>query len=443
MKRPKTNRCQTGAPFRAQACAHGFRFAVYSVLLGVLLAASFGCRKEPEPLRQEVRRRSVTFKKADPGVESSSRTELALADDSGDAAKIEKVSENGLIYRNDVFPDVPWSVSLLKIDRSRPDLQLTTTLGGRRQTIGLGCLTEQIESIPHESGAAVAAINGDFYRTEHESYSGDPRGLQILRSELISGPNGKTCFWLDTNGAPVIGNVAPKFRFTLPSGTSIPFGLNEERRGNEAVLYTPRIGRSTGTSGGREFILVAAGEGTLVPLRIGQVCKAQVREIKEGGNSRLSPDILVLSLGPSLAAKVGKIAPGAVLQISTETIPDLNGVTLALGGGPPLVHEGKVQPANASKSRDRHPRSGFGWNDKYYYFVQVDGRQHGFSVGMTLPELAAYMKREGCEEAITLDGGGSSEMWVEGQIVNRPCFGRERETGNGLAVLKIPLAAGR
>ena len=54
---------------------------------------------------------------------------------------------------------------------------------------------------------------------------------------------------------------------------------------------------------------------------------------------------------------------------------------------------------------------------------------------MTLPELSSYLVKHGCLEAMNLDGGGSSEMWVEGRIVSSPCFGYERHTANALVLV--------
>ena len=50
-----------------------------------------------------------------------------------------------------------------------------------------------------------------------------------------------------------------------------------------------------------------------------------------------------------------------------------------------------------------------GWNEKYLYFIVVDGRQ-SFSIGMTYPEMAALVKEYDCTEAVELDGGGSSTL---------------------------------
>ena len=53
--------------------------------------------------------------------------------------------------------------------------------------------------------------------------------------------------------------------------------------------------------------------------------------------------------------------------------------------------------------------------------VAVDGREHQ-SVGMTLWQLASFMQSIGCVNAINLDGGGSTVMYVNGQVVNNPAF---------------------
>nr|WP_313559117.1 phosphodiester glycosidase family protein [Ruminiclostridium cellobioparum] len=52
--------------------------------------------------------------------------------------------------------------------------------------------------------------------------------------------------------------------------------------------------------------------------------------------------------------------------------------------------------------------------------IVVDGRQPGYSTGMTGKELAEYLIRLGVEEAAMLDGGATSQMLVEGSLKNRP-----------------------
>lgn len=352
-----------------------------------------------------------------------------------DGASAQSELGRGLQYQNDRVRTVPWSIHLLKIDRSRPDFELVTTLA-KNTVLGLGPLTEQIRTIPAEQGRPLAAVNGDFYRTEREWYAGDPRGLQILQGEFISAPNGNPCFWMDARGTPHISNVVSQLKVIWPNRETTPCGLNEERRPNAAVLYTPRLGRSTQTSGGRELILERSGQSAWLPLRPGRTYLAYVREVRESGNTSLNKDIMVLSLGSSLAARLPKVEEGSYLKLSTATSPDLAGVQTALGGSPILVHEGEVQSVYEPRSHERHPRAAIGWNSKHFFFVVVDGRQRSLSIGMTLQELAAYLVKQGCEEAMNLDGGGSVEMWVENEIVNRPCYGYERSTANALVLLQ-------
>lgn len=81
------------------------------------------------------------------------------------------------------------------------------------------------------------------------------------------------------------------------------------------------------------------------------------------------------------------------------------------------------------------PRTAIGWvDDAHYVMVVVDGRDEGYSRGVTLPELAGIMVSLGCQCAYNLDGGGSSAMYFNGEIVNRPSNGGERATSDILYI---------
>ena len=73
--------------------------------------------------------------------------------------------------------------------------------------------------------------------------------------------------------------------------------------------------------------------------------------------------------------------------------------------------------------------------DNRALLVVVDGRRRS-SVGFTLLELAQFMLEQGAVDALNLDGGGSSEMVIDGRIVNEPSDGRERRLGAGIAVIR-------
>lgn len=339
------------------------------------------------------------------------------------------------VYRNEKLPEGPWSIHLARIERNNPEYIFHTTLA-ENTVSGMTTLREQIKALPAELGRPIVAVNGDFYLSGPKPYSGDPQGLQISEGELISGPTEHACFWINPAGQPEAGVVQPLFRVTWPHGTTTPFGLNEERPGDGAVLYTPRMGPSTGTKpGGREYVLESIDKDKWLPLQLGVKLHARVREIRESGDAPLRPGMLVLSLGPQLLVDAPIVGVGDEVVLSTATSPDLGAIKTAIGGGPRLVVDGK--PMTGWKSpNQRHPRTALGWNKEYVYLLVVDGRQPGLSVGMSFQEMADYFIKLGCTHAINLDGGGSASMSVFGQVVNSPSEGQERAIANGLVVLK-------
>jgi len=340
--------------------------------------------------------------------------------------------DRGFAYAREVVSEMPWSINVVKISRTNTSLGFHSSLATGR-SLGLATLTEHVARFPRELGKPLVAMNGDYF-IRRGDYGGDPEGLQILGGELISGPSTKSCFWMDDAGEPRITNVLSRLEVTWPDGVVIPIGLNEERLADRAVLYTPAMDGSTHTSGGLELILEQDGPGPWLPLRPGRLILARISAVKDRGNTPISSTNLVLSLGPTLARRVATVTAGAQLKISTETLPSLRGVDVAIGGGPALLAGGKL--TDFQSTAVRHPRSAIGWNKDFFFFVQVDGRQRDHSVGMTLQELAQRMKQMGCEYALNLDGGGSSTIWMLGQIVNSPSQGAERPMGNAILLVQ-------
>jgi len=74
-----------------------------------------------------------------------------------------------------------------------------------------------------------------------------------------------------------------------------------------------------------------------------------------------------------------------------------------------LLRDGKLMQTPGGPI---HPRTALGLDagGRNLYLVVVDGRQPGYSEGMSLFELATYMRELGCQDAVNLDGGGSSVM---------------------------------
>lgn len=340
---------------------------------------------------------------------------------------------SGISYTNEVVPSVPWSIHIVKIDRARQDVRFTTALGGG-SVLGMGIVSEQVKSLPAGAGMALAAINGDFYE-KAKAYPGRPRTLQIRNGEVLTQPDGHACFWIDKDGKPQMTNVYSLFRVVWPNGKTMPFGMNQYRTNGTAVLYTSVLGASTLTEGGLEYVLEQHPGDDWLPLRAGKTYTARVRRVNAAGNSPLDPQTAVLSISPDLLAHVPPVKPGDTLQLATETVPNLAGVDVAIGGGPSLVRDGEVEKWNGWIHLPQ-PRTALGWNKNYFFLVEVDGRQLDLSLGMTFTQLANYMHDLGCEQAMNLDGGGSATLWAFGAVKNSPSEGQERAAPNALVVVR-------
>jgi len=341
---------------------------------------------------------------------------------------------NGFSYIQETLAEGPWSIQVIRIRRDRTDLGIHVLLGGGDH-LGVATLSSQASTFLRARGQALAALNGDFFAREGPCL-GDPEGLCIRDGEFISAPNGKSAFWMGPDRSLHLGPVVSLLSMIAPDGTSLAIGLNEERL-ERPVLFTAAVGPLTPSSHGTECRLIAEA-GTELPIRPGIRSTFRLQSVHSGGNTLIPTNGVVLSLPVGHEIPTSQTVPGSLWTLSTETRPDLKNTPTALGGGPALLKDG--QPTQFQSSDARHPRSAIGWNAEFFFLVQVDGRQRGLSVGMSLAELAAHFARLGCTDALNLDGGGSSTLWARGQVMNTPCEGSERPMGNALIITLEPSA---
>jgi exopolysaccharide biosynthesis protein len=120
-----------------------------------------------------------------------------------------------------------------------------------------------------------------------------------------------------------------------------------------------------------------------------------------------------------------------------------NNVYNAISGDRMLVLKGEVAPDLNDKQVDPRTAIGINRNGRYVYIVVVDGRQPFYSQGATFTDLAELLIEQGAYIAMSLDGGGSSTMVIEGRngkplILNSPIDnylpGRERPVGTHLGI---------
>ena len=101
--------------------------------------------------------------------------------------------------------------------------------------------------------------------------------------------------------------------------------------------------------------------------------------------------------------------------------------------GPELVRDGQAVTFSpkfdviSTRDTRREPRTALGQiGPLHYILVVADGRQDGYSKGMTLPELQQVFIEHGAITAMNLDGGGSTELWFQGNVISRPFGGGKR-----------------
>ena len=177
----------------------------------------------------------------------------------------------------------------------------------------------------------------------------------------------------------------------------------------------------------------SGADGVDQDFTVGETACAEDPMTRDGG--------VVLSAAPATdeAIELLALVPGTPMRLHwTLGWPD---VYDSVGGGPLLVADGKlaVTPECASSFCHSNPRTGIGVTaDGTILLVVVDGRQPKWSVGPTIFGFARIMQAQGAVWAMNLDGGGSTSMVVENELVNRPSDGFERSVSNAVVILPGP-----
>ena len=144
---------------------------------------------------------------------------------------------------------------------------------------------------------------------------------------------------------------------------------------------------------------------------------------------------VVLSAAPATdeATQLLALAPGTPMRLHWTF--GWTNVFDAIGGAPLLLLDGALT-GQCNSGCGRQPRTGVGVTATgRILLVVVDGRQAKWSLGPTMDEFARIMRDLGAVSALNLDGGGSSAMVVDGEVVNRPSDGHERSISSALLVL--------
>lgn len=327
------------------------------------------------------------------------------------------------------------AVFLTEIDARNGVITVEGSISNDRVT-GLETTTSQGNRKNGEGHRAVAGINGDFWSADA------PNGLHIQNGELVTDIEGPDAtFGIESDGDALIGGADVTASARRADGSTFPVSrVNHSRLSGQLVVYTARYGAATNTDGsGTEVVLT----GVTLPIRSTGTFSGTVAQVRaSAGNTAIDASDVVLSGSGDAATYLSVLQVGEQVQLSFAITTGWEQVSNAVGGGYYIVRDGRdVSPADPGFADVAHPRSAIGIaSDGRVLFAVVDGRQPGYSTGVTLPELAELMISRGAVTAINLDGGGSSTAAVRKpgydglSISNRPSDGYERSVSNSILV---------
>lgn len=361
---------------------------------------------------------------------------LAIAPSVADSVRSERIA-NGVMLHTIVNVKVPWRAVVLDVDLRCNALQ---AVKGAPTAVGRLTTTQLLASLP---GAVqpIAAVNADFFLFVPP---GVPTNAHIERGEFLSGPDARPVFWRGANGA--VGFDSLRVSGTLRS-TSTTLALTAWNRpaARTSGVVDAKWGAPLDTIVRRRF-------WRLDPIRSDRrgtsLSGRYVIRAARPADTLVRGDTLLLHLAP----REQPPADGTELTLEVRVTGrgvDAARTTLAevVGGRPMLVADSvaarDVDTDGAESFRGPNPRTLMGLDraGRRAMIAVVDGRQPGYSMGMTLRQEADLMLALGMTRALNLDGGGSSAMVLRDgtgrtRTVNKPSDAvGERAVANALAVV--------
>jgi len=306
--------------------------------------------------------------------------------------------------------------------------------------------TEKTSSIATRHGA-FAAINAGFFRLDNSAFAGDAAGLIMIDGQLVSeSANNRIALQILNHKKitevsigrfdidPWFGSFDSRFQVKLS-------GINREMKENELVLYSSLFGPATlGNASGTDIVLSKCKRKKYYKKEILTVCEdieiktdARNTAIPKGGyvistgSNDFKDKTLLLNELKVFGLEKKKNKSVYIRSEDARTKSNVfGGDEDVVAGVPQLIKDGVIditwvqEKATKAFVETRHPRTAVAkLRDGKFLMITVDGRSES-SGGIGLQDLAEYLLSLGAVDAMNLDGGGSTTMFVDGKVVNRP-----------------------
>ena len=292
----------------------------------------------------------------------------------------------------------------------------------RALSAGIG--TESLVSLAQRH-KAFAAINGGFFEMSG-TLRGESVGALKIDSEWMSEPEqGRAVIGFRTVDGKIeayIDRIALRLELILPSGETLRIdGINRSRGRSELVIYRPHF----------HAVTLTMPDGIEVSVRNGEVTGIYDKR----GSSSIPADGYILSAsGRRRADLLGHLKQGDVVEVRETVIPERVGdsnlwasFSHIIGGGPLLLRDGVASLTQAYKREgfDQafhsfwHPRTAIGKKaDGTLLFVTITAAETGVRRGVMLTRLSELFLEWGATDALNLDGGNSSMLVIQDEVVS-------------------------
>jgi len=318
------------------------------------------------------------------------------------ASSMVNKESNALKYLS--FPDqdqgLPVRVHMVEVNLNQQAFKLDLAMAKDQ--------ANTVESVPTmaKRHKAIAAINGSFF---HGTTTDSSVGLIIKQGEIIADSgHRRTSLGINTDGSFVMG--IPQIETGLYFSDSNRFepvkGINQPRKYHQTIIYTPRFGSYTHTNEyGREVVVVN-----------NRVTRYSY------GNTLIPENGFIISAhgkGPEIA----KLYPlGSHVALSSQKKDLWKETETVITGAPQLVRKGKVYNTYFQERLQHslmrpNARTAIGYTHNNKLIMVNVFPESGNSGGITYTRLAEIMRRLGAYEAMALDGGGSTSIYVPSEGV--------------------------
>lgn len=334
-------------------------------------------------------------------------------------------------------------VHVLRVDLSLGELTIRSL-----KPLGRSMTLENIVEYFRNGGVDVrAAMNGDYYSfAETEK---NPNGLHVSGGQVLFFPANTTSILVTAD------NVAHVAKVTLAGtleGAGATLGIDLANRApgkDQAALYSGFYDEAVTPQRGCRRVVMTR---TSLEVMANAQMAVKVSDVKTGGGLvKMQPmDLVVVACGKkSEAIKAWKVGDSLVLKTKIEGVQ--GPVMEAMSGGPRVLRGGVIANeigdegfsfAMKTYLPTRHPRSALGVSadGKVVWLLVGEGRGKR-SAGLTAFDTGCILKALGAADAMLVDGGGSSALFVEGKFVNQPhqtTKRTKRDLANCLGVVRLP-----